>query len=68
MKRLGQEINNNALIAASGEGKLETVKLLIEKGADVNAKDKNGNTPLKNALSHGKTEIAEFLREAGAKE
>ena len=68
MERLGQEINNIALINAAGEGNLETVKLLIEKGADVNAKDKNGNTPLKNAFSHGKTDIAEFLRKAGAKE
>lgn len=68
IKRFEQETYNNSLIAASGEGNLETVKLLIEKGADVNVKDKKGNTPLKNALSHGKTDIAEFLREAGAKE
>jgi len=34
------------LWAASREGKTEVVKLLLEKGADVNAKDKDGTTAL----------------------
>ena len=48
---------------------LEAVKYLVEKGADVNIADKEGKTPLKIALERDKTkEIAEFLRQYGAKE
>lgn len=68
IKGFVQKANNRALIVASGEGNFEKVKQLIDNGADVNAKDEKGNTALKNALSHGKTDIGEFLRKAGAKE
>ncbi len=39
---------------------------LLEAGADVNAKDKNGTTPLHEACSYGHTEIARFLLDHGA--
>lgn len=37
----------------SNVGRLETVQVLIDHGADVNATDKNGNTALHEAASHG---------------
>ncbi|KAI9436592.1 hypothetical protein H4582DRAFT_1961928 [Lactarius indigo] len=39
------------------------VKLLLEHGADVGAKDKFGRTPLQMALVQGKSEIARILTE-----
>jgi ankyrin repeat protein len=42
---------------------LEVVSFLVSKGADVNVKSKNGNTPLYSAARFGKTEIAQFLLE-----
>lgn len=39
-------------------GRLETVQVLIDYGADVNATDKNGNTPLHEAASHGNSFIS----------
>lgn len=50
------------------KGNPEMVKLLITRGADVNAKDKEGQTALSLAIRNKMPEIAEILREAGAKE
>ena len=45
---------------------LKVPKLLVEYGADVNAADKYGNTPLCGALQYDKLETAKFLIEKGA--
>ena len=50
--------------AASG-GHKEIVELLITAGADVNAKDEDGDTPLDNAKY--KPETADLLRKHGGK-
>jgi len=50
-----------ALHHAAFKGQKEVAELLIDKGADVNAKDKNGGTPLHIASSRGQKEIAELL-------
>lgn len=47
---------------------LEVVKLLLEHGADVNAKDEDGWTALKRAERRGSREIVELLKAYGAKE
>lgn len=46
---------------------LDKVKYLISKGADVNIKDKNGETALTKALNAKKYDTAEFLISKGAK-
>jgi len=44
----------------------EVVELLIAKGADINAKDKDGWTPLHHAAIEGQKEVAELLIAKGA--
>ncbi|HEV8717725.1 MAG TPA: ankyrin repeat domain-containing protein, partial [Candidatus Binatia bacterium] len=44
------------------------VKLLLDYGADVNAKDKGNDTALRFAERQGNTDMIEFLRRHGAKE
>lgn len=51
---------------ASGYNHPEVVKLLLEKGADIHAKDKGGLVPLHNACSYGHYEVAELLIRYGA--
>ena len=46
----------------------ELTNLLIEKGADINTKTKNGSTVLKIAQDIGRKEIVEILKAHGAKE
>uniref|UniRef100_A0A3Q3ADP2 Uncharacterized protein n=1 Tax=Kryptolebias marmoratus TaxID=37003 RepID=A0A3Q3ADP2_KRYMA len=41
------------------------VKLLLSCGADVNAQDREGSTPLMCACEHGHTHIARLLLETG---
>jgi ankyrin repeat protein len=42
---------------------LEAIKSLLDSGADVNAKDKNSNTPLYLAIIAGNTEVVQTLLE-----
>ena len=44
----------------------EIAKILINAGADVNATNKHGDTPLMKISKYGKTEIAKILIDAGA--
>jgi ankyrin repeat protein/spore coat protein CotH len=44
----------------------EIAKFLIEKGADVNAKSRDGSTPLHSAAFLGRAEISELLIQKGA--
>lgn len=48
------------------EGDADDVKAKIKEGADVNAKDKHGRTPLHKAAAKGDKEIVETLIEYGA--
>ena len=45
----------------------EIAELLIAKGADVNAKDDDGKTPLDRAIMHNHTETIDLLRKHGGK-
>jgi ankyrin repeat protein len=53
--------------SAAKEGRKEIAELLITKGADVNAKDEDGGTPLDVAISFRQTETADLIRKHGGK-
>jgi hypothetical protein len=62
------ECGRTALMRAAYGGSIETVKKLLGKGADVNARDLWDVTALIMANARGRDEIAQLLREAGANE
>ena len=55
------------MMAARG-GHLETVKLLLWEVANPNLKTDSGGTALNWAMKAGNTDIADLLKQAGAKE
>ncbi|KAJ7759534.1 ankyrin repeat-containing domain protein [Mycena metata] len=58
--------NIDNLSVASQNGQLDVVKFLIERGADVNASNKDGYTSLYLASERGHLGVVEFLIEHGA--
>lgn len=54
------------LVVAGNEGGLENVKLLLQRGANINAIDLYDRTPLSCACDHAKFEIVHYLLETGA--
>ncbi|MDH4227644.1 MAG: ankyrin repeat domain-containing protein [Deltaproteobacteria bacterium] len=54
------------LIDAARSGNTSMIYALAALGADVNAKDKNGYTPLHHAMNRGDDEVVKFLIEKGA--
>ncbi|CAD7697450.1 unnamed protein product [Ostreobium quekettii] len=63
--RMG-DFNETALGAACWEGHADVVDVLIEAGADVNARSDYGGTPLKYAVISGELAIVHALLKAGA--
>ena len=67
---LGKKGSNTLLTEIAGKGGPEAIKivrLLIAAGADVNARNKNGDTALSIAATNNNDDIAQVLREAGGK-
>ncbi|XP_069670726.1 uncharacterized protein [Periplaneta americana] len=58
--------NRTPLSWAAQKGHLETVRLLIKKGADVNTNDAWKRTPLHFAISGSHVNVVQFLIESGA--
>ena len=58
---------NTPLHEATGAGHKEVVELLIAEGADVNAKNEDGRTPLDWAVDEDQPETADLLRKHGGK-
>lgn len=58
---------SEALLKAAREGNADTVKALLSSpGADVNATDERGSTPLIEAARYGHDDVARALVAAGA--
>ncbi|MDR2081990.1 MAG: ankyrin repeat domain-containing protein [Campylobacteraceae bacterium] len=58
---------NSLLMLAAYNGNPETVKMLIDMGADVNLKNDRGQTPLAGVCFKGYLDIVKLLVENGAK-
>lgn len=65
IRELGVQIDS--LHEAAMWGDLDQLKRLIAKGTDINARDKEGNTPLMLAASTGHKAIADLLVAEGAR-
>ena len=62
------DYERTALILCARElGQAETARVLIAAGADVNAEDRFGSTPLELAAWRGKKDVVDLLLENGAK-
>lgn len=59
-------INARALTWAAFSGHTETVRLLIDRGADINAAGTNDKPALTWAIESGRRDVAEFLLKKGA--
>ena len=55
------------LIRASEAGRMEEMKILIRRGADIDARDNEGWTPYLAAASMGKMDAMRLLKALGAK-
>lgn len=51
---------------AAYSGRVDTVRMLIEKGADVDALNDNGQSPLAGAIFKGEAQVVEALAELKA--
>jgi ankyrin repeat protein len=68
LSRGSNEGISHALHAAVGSGHLEMVRWLLAHGADTTVKNFQDKTPLQAAAERGYSEIAEALRQNGARE
>lgn len=66
INNLNQEEKDKNLIDAAYNGQTNVIKLLIESGADINAKNIHGNTALIFASARGYLDIVKYLIEVGA--
>ena len=60
------DLSSHPLFKAVKEGRLDNVKALIAKGADVNLRAASGSTPLMYAADGNKLEIVRLLLKSGA--
>jgi len=67
---VGQQIRSYKILSLLGAAWCvwPNVQVLLEAGADIHAKDKDGKTALMIAEERGHSEIVELLKQAGATE
>jgi ankyrin repeat protein len=63
----GEERRYETALHSVAGWQMERVIFILNKGADINIRDYNGNTPLLNAVVSGKEDIVKFLLSKGAK-
>ncbi len=63
-KPTGEHLKTVLHVAAT-EGQVEIVKFLLSNGSDINLTDRNGATPLDDAIRAGNTEIAALIADKG---
>jgi ankyrin repeat protein len=66
INRVGIDTRSTAVHTAILFGKYDILKLLIENGADINAKDNQGNSPIHGAIENNEIHILRLLIEKGA--
>jgi ankyrin repeat protein len=54
------------LLYAARDGRMETTRILLDAGADIEARDGNDITPLISAITNNHPDVARFLIERGA--
>lgn len=59
-------ISSTPLMGAASEGQLSVVRMLLDKGADVNLVQEDGETALMYAAAGGHLDVVEVLLDAGA--
>jgi ankyrin repeat protein len=59
-------LKSTPLITAAALGEPEAAQVLIDAGANINAKNKDGSTALITTAAFGKTKVAEVLIKSGA--
>lgn len=62
----GIEELNESLLESANTGDLEKFKMLLNKGADINAKDFVGKTAMTNSLANRHFNLSKFIIEKGA--
>ncbi|MGL1891731.1 MAG: ankyrin repeat domain-containing protein [Spirochaetaceae bacterium] len=63
---ISDDRNNTPIMDASSSGYMDSVKLLVSEGADLECQSKNGQTALILAVGHGDIELSNYLLSAGA--
>jgi len=62
----GKDEAKVSLHAAAEEGNIDTLKSLLERGADINARDASKQTPIDGAAVKGHVDVVRLLIERGA--
>ena len=60
------DLGRTPLLCAVQAGRVESVRVLLAAGADVNARDADGNTAVRTAAAEGTLEMVKLLVAAGA--
>jgi len=63
---ISEDRHNTPIMDAASVGDLESIKILVAQGADLETQSKNGQTALILAVGHGDVEVSNYLLSAGA--